>query len=248
MTAEPASVLIVDDDADTRQNLADILGDLGYRIETAPDGPSALDVIARRPFDIALLDFKMPGMNGLEVYRAIKKQRPETVAIVVSAYTDPVTRKEALDLGVTEVLAKPVDFRHLLGLVERAVGQPLVLVIDDDNDLCLSLWEILRDQGYRVGLGSSVQTASDQLRERRYQVVLVDMRLPDGDGTIVARTVHEVDPAARTVIITGYRKETDPLVQQAVAEGADAVCYKPFDVPALLRTLERLAASHMPVI
>jgi len=243
MAVDSASILIVDDDADTRQNLADILGDIGYRTETAPDGPSALEAITRRPFDIVLLDFKMPGINGLDVYRVLKQQRPETVAIVVSAYTDLATRKEALELGVTEVLAKPVDFRQLLALVERATGQPLVLVIDDDNDLCLSLWEILRDQGYRVGLGSSVQTAADQLRERHYQVVLVDLRLPDGDGTAVARTVREVAPAARTLIITGYR-EADPLVQRAMAEGADAVCYKPFDVPNLLSTLERLSGTH----
>lgn len=247
MAIEPLSILIVDDDADTRRNLSDILGDLGYRTETAPDGPAALAAIARKPFDIVLLDFKMPGMNGLEVYRAIRQRQPEVVAIVISAYTDVSTRQEALDLGVTEVLAKPVDFRRLLTLVEQAAGEPLVLVIDDDNDLCLSLWELLREQGYRVGLAANGQTAADRLRDRHYNVVLVDMRLPDGDGTSVARTIHEVDPDARTMIITGHREEVDPLVRKAIDEGADAVCYKPFDVPLLLRTLEKLIGTHKPL-
>ena len=241
MPDRPTSVLIVDDDADTRRNLADILSDLGYRTSTAEDGPAALAEIARSPFDIVLLDFKMPGMNGLEVYRALRDRRPETVAIVISAYTDVATRQDALDLGVTDVLTKPVDFRHLLAIVERASGEPLVLVIDDDNDLCIALRDVLREKGYRVGSASNCRSAAERLRERHYQIVLVDMQLPDGDGTGLARFVHEADPAARTVIITGHREELDAGVKRAIAEGADAVCYKPFDVPALLRTLENLA-------
>lgn len=52
------------------------------------------------------------------------------------------------------------------------------------------------------------------------------------------------NPQARTVVITGHRAEMDPLVQRVVAEGADAVCYKPFDMPRLLSTLQRLSAEH----
>jgi CheY-like chemotaxis protein len=66
------------------------------------------------------------------------------------------------------------------------------------------------------------------------------MRLPKGDGTSVFRLVRETSPEARTVLITGYRSELDSLVQQVINEGADAVCYKPFDVPNLLTTLQRL--------
>lgn len=243
MPTSVASILIVDDDEDTCQNLADILGDLGYQTEIAHDGLTAMQLIRARPYDIALLDFKMPGMNGLELYRAIKRERPETVAIVVSAYTDPATRTEAMGVGAAEVLTKPVDFPRLLGLIERAIGQPLVLVVDDDPDLCLSLWDILREQGYRVGLAHDGHSAAEHLRSRQFKVVLIDMRLPDGNGVAVAREVREANPEARTIIITGYREELNQLVQQAVEEGADAVCYKPFDVPKLLKTLEKLAGK-----
>ncbi len=66
------------------------------------------------------------------------------------------------------------------------------------------------------------------------------MRLPDGDGTTVFRLVREANPQARTVVITGHRAELERLVDQVVREGADAVCYKPFDVGRLLDTLDRL--------
>ena len=66
------------------------------------------------------------------------------------------------------------------------------------------------------------------------------MKFPDGDGTTVFRLVRQANPQARTVVITGHRQEMDEAVRRVLAEGADAVCYKPFDVPGLLTTLEKL--------
>jgi CheY-like chemotaxis protein len=69
------------------------------------------------------------------------------------------------------------------------------------------------------------------------------MKLPRADGAEVFRLVRETNPQARTVVITGYRSEMDQLVQKVVNEGADAVCYKPFDVPKLLDTLQHLVGD-----
>ena len=66
------------------------------------------------------------------------------------------------------------------------------------------------------------------------------MKLPKGDGTTVFRLVREANPDARTILITGHRSELDLLVQKVVSEGADAVCYKPFDMPRLLDILQHL--------
>src|SRR5262245_3151806 len=100
MTTEPGpSVLVVDDEPDTCHNLTDILTDLGYRVDTAPDGPSALELVRKNPYDVALLDYKMPGMDGLTLYREIKRLRAGTVAIVVTAYAGGTTAEEALAAG-----------------------------------------------------------------------------------------------------------------------------------------------------
>ena len=68
--------------------------------------------------------------------------------------------------------------------------------------------------------------------------------MPQGDGNSVFRLVRQSNPQARTVVITGHRTELDELVQRVVDEGADAVCYKPFDVSALLGTLEKLTCAE----
>src|SRR3954469_21470382 len=131
MSAAEVSILVVDDDVDICRNLADILGDLGYHVDTAHDGPSALELARRRPYDLALLDLKMPGMDGLTLYRELRKLRADAVALIVTAFAGPDTAAEAQAAGVWKVLPKPVDSPLLLQFVGEALDQPLVLVVDD---------------------------------------------------------------------------------------------------------------------
>ncbi len=191
---ETYRILVVDDDQDICRNLSDILTDLGYQVDFAFDGLSALELVSRRPYDVALLDLKMPGMDGLTLYRAIKKQRAGTVSLLVTAYASPETAAEALAAGAWKVVSKPVDFRKLLGLVDEALGQPLVLVVDDDHDLCANLWDLLRDRGFRVSLAHNGREAAEQLKESTFKVVLIDMRIPDSDGSAVFQAVRQANP------------------------------------------------------
>jgi CheY-like chemotaxis protein len=241
MSDRAASILVVDDDVDTCHNLRDILSEMGYDVDIAHDGLQALDKVRHKNYDLALLDLKMPGMDGITLYREIRKLQASAVALVVTAFAGGSSTDQALAAGAWRVLSKPVDLTLLLQLVQAAVDQPLIMVIDDDHDLCNSLWDLLREQGFRVGLAHDDRDAARQLGGQKYRVVLIDMKLPSGDGRQVFRMVREANPEARTVVITGHREELDTLVQQVVAEGADAICYKPFDVPRLLTTLQKLA-------
>ncbi len=242
----PATILVVDDEADTCRNLSDILTDLGYQVDTALDGFAALELANKQCYDIALLDLKMPGMDGLTLYRELRKLCSQTVAIVVTAYASKATAEEALAAGAWQVLPKPVDFPRLLEFVEIALEQPLVLIVDDDPDLCSNLWDLLRDRDYRVAIAHDEEQAGRLLQNRDFRIVLIDLKLPRGNGRTVYQRVRQTNPEARTVVITGHRVEMDPIVQRVVAEGADAVCYKPFDVPRLLSTLEQLKNTRPP--
>ena len=94
------SLLLVDDDLDVCANMADILADLGgYHVDVAHDGPSALHLVRQRPYDVALLDLKMPGMDGLTLYRELKQLRSGTVAILVTAYASELATDEAATSG-----------------------------------------------------------------------------------------------------------------------------------------------------
>lgn len=244
MTEKTLSIIVVDDDEATCENLADILEDRGFDVDVAYEGRSALEMIGRKSYDLALLDLKMPGMDGLELYRKIREHNAGTVAIIVTAFATPETAAEALQAGAWQVMSKPADFAKLLTFVDEIGSQPLVMVVDDDTHLCHNLWDLLRDRGFRVCLANDQATAGQKLKERDYRVVLIDLKLPDGDGQKVLNEVREINPDARTVLITGYRDEMEQTIQEALDEGADAVCYKPFDVPGLLEKIESLANRH----
>ena len=183
----------------------------------------------------------MPGMDGLELFKQIKEISQGTVAIVVTAYATSETARKIIDAGAWRIMPKPVDFSALLRQVNEALDQPLVLVVDDDDDLCDTLWDLFREHGLRVHVAHDVDAAVKRLRTNGFNVVLIDFRFPKGSGIDVLRSVREQNSQARTILITGYRNEAEPAIKQALDQGADAVCYKPFNVPDLLELTSRLA-------
>jgi CheY-like chemotaxis protein len=120
MKKTPA-ILVVDDEVDSCRNLSDILMDLGYEVDIAHDGPGALALVRQKPYAVALLDFKMPGMDGLTLFREMRKVQARTVVILLTAYAGGDATSEALAAGVRQVLAKPVDFPVLIGLVDQSL-------------------------------------------------------------------------------------------------------------------------------
>jgi CheY-like chemotaxis protein len=118
------TVIVVDDDGDTCRNLADLLGDLGYAIDTAEGGEVALEKARQRVYDLGLLDLRMPGMDGLALCRRLKQLRPPMVVMIVPAYAAAGLDEEAHAAGARQVLPKPVDFPRLLALVEQSLTQP----------------------------------------------------------------------------------------------------------------------------
>lgn len=118
-------ILLVDDDKDTCASMSDIFIDLDYTVDMAYDGPGALELSGRHQYHLALLDFKMPGMDGLELCRRLKKSQPSVVVLLITAFSSIATTGAAADAGVRCSLLKPVSFSVLLPLVKEAVGTVL---------------------------------------------------------------------------------------------------------------------------
>ena len=116
------TILVVDDDADTCRNMTDLFGDHGYRIDAAEGGDSALEQAQRQPYDVGLLDLRMPGMDGLTLCRRLKNMQPRMVNLIVTGYPGDGLNEEAQAAGASQVLHKPVDVGKLLALVEQAVA------------------------------------------------------------------------------------------------------------------------------
>ena len=104
-----ASILVVDDEEIVRRSYARILGEMDCEAQAAADGEQALRAMEQQPFDVVLLDLRMPGAQGMEVLKAIKHRWPASEVVIVTGYPSVESAKEALQLGAYDYLAKPAD-------------------------------------------------------------------------------------------------------------------------------------------
>src|SRR5512141_1234146 len=121
-------VLIVDDEANLRQSLARILHQLGCEVTTAADGAEALQRLESAPYDLVYLDIRLPGMDGLQVLRQMHDRYPQLAVVLLTAYASVKSAVEAVRLGATDYLIKPITPEALIArtrtiLADQAVQQ-----------------------------------------------------------------------------------------------------------------------------
>ena len=93
----------------------------GYEVDTAHDGPSALQLIERKRYGIAIIDYQMPGMNGVDLFRRIRVARPDLAGVLDGPHHDQ-RREPGDEAGVLHILAKPVNFEELIPIIEDHIG------------------------------------------------------------------------------------------------------------------------------
>ena len=129
MGEDAVRVLVVDDDKGMAETLRDILGASGYEVDIAFSGEEALERVRERSPDGILMDIRMPGWNGVEAFRELKRLTPDSFVIFMTAYAASGLVEEARTEGAVEVLAKPLDLTRTLSLIEEtAARSPLLLV------------------------------------------------------------------------------------------------------------------------
>lgn len=127
-TNEIKTILVVDDEPENRRIYSEILSDLGYRVIDEPDGASALsDIRHGEKIDLVITDYKMPGMNGLELVAALRNILPSIPVLMLTAYTSVENFFQSLNLGVFEYINKPVGTSELIRIVRMALN---------DNSAC----------------------------------------------------------------------------------------------------------------
>ncbi len=234
-------VLVVDDNQEFAQNVKDILELKGYSVVTVPDGFKALELAKGNGFDLVLMDVKMPVMDGVETFKKIKKILPQTPVIMVSAYAVEDLIAEALKEGAFGSLKKPLAFDHLFKLIERATGSGMmILVVDDDKELCSNLADVLNDRSYRVVTAYDGDVAIQKVRENKFDLILIDMKLPPLNGLETYLSIRNIRPDIIAIIITGYGQEMDELIKQALEKSAYTCLQKPIDMDKLLSLLAQI--------
>ncbi len=114
-------LLLVDDEAKMVKYLSRRLEIRGYEVSTASCGKEAVSLVKANAFDVVLLDFLMPDMNGIETLKTLKEIRPDIAVIMISAYSNRKTEEEAISLGASDFVMKPFDLSRLVEKIEQAV-------------------------------------------------------------------------------------------------------------------------------
>ena len=117
------SVLVVDDEALIRWSLAEMLGERGFAVTEAPDARSALAAVAQAdaPFDVVLLDYRLPDSGDLRLLEQMRRLTPGTQVIMITAHNSPELAQGAAALGAYSVLSKPFEVESLAALVHQAL-------------------------------------------------------------------------------------------------------------------------------
>jgi two-component system nitrogen regulation response regulator NtrX len=187
----PRTILIADDEQGVRDSLQRLLEFESYRVVMAPDGPAALAAVRDRSIDLALIDIKMPGMDGLEVLSQLHADHPQLPVVIISGHGTIQTAVEATRLGAFDFVEKPVDADRLLLVIRNGLAQRRLL---KEN---VTLKAAVRHKTRIVGEHPEIQRIMETIRKVAPANARVLIMGENGTGKeMVARALHELSPRA----------------------------------------------------
>lgn len=183
-----ASILVVDDEAASRESLVDVLKEEGYDVHSAATGDEALGTIENSEFDLVVTDLRMPGTDGVGLLREIRRYCPQTLVILVTAYASVETAVEALREGAHDYMIKPLVFEDVLSKISRLLER---------RDLAWQIQHLRREVESRydfenlVGESASMRNIAEKIRQvaRTNSTVLITGESGVGKE-VVARAIH----------------------------------------------------------
>ena len=266
-------VLIVDDIEDARQAMAATLQELGTQPETVAGGHAAIAAIvaadaAGLPYRIVLLDWQMPEMTGLQVADELlgRPLRHRPTLLLVSGTLD-APREDLHQVGIAGFIAKPLTASSLLVALEQeqdmrerqapAIAAPAApgdaaseqlagfrVLLAEDNPLNQEVAvSLLEEVGMQVDVAEDGLIALERAAARQYDLVLLDVQMPNMDGLTAARHLRQMANYAQTPIVAMTANAFDEDRQMALAAGMNEHVAKPVDPDVLYAVLHRLLGT-----
>lgn len=237
-------ILVVDDETNMRTTLADILSDEGYEVDTAADGLSAVQMCEQQTYEVVLLDVRMPGIDGVETFRRIRRHCEAVRVVMMSAYSMDELKRSALEEGAIAFLSKPLDIDNVIGLIQD-VRETAILVVEDDRATASRVQDSLKRQGYWVKVTSSPHDALELAEQIHFDIVLIDAQLPSMNGLELYLAIKKVTPSSVAIMISGLEEEFERLAKEAVRQTAYTIIHKPLDLDNLLVLLRRITGQRI---
>ena len=268
-----ARMLVVDDNASARQVLMEMLQRMGFRAEAVEGGQAALEAVVQadhqaQPFDVVMLDYQMPGLDGLEAARLLRQMplaRPPRLMLVSGFGSDEVLA-QATASGISVALRKPLNPSHLLDQLMTLLGSvppgsgnaqdaatpppqqqeadalPVrrgrILAVDDNEVNLQIATELLHGQGFEVDTAQDGRQALELVRRQPYDLVLMDMQMPVMDGLSATRAIRQRPEGARLPIVAMTANAMEKDRRDCLQAGMNDFLTKPIDPQRLASVVQ----------
>jgi two-component system sensor histidine kinase/response regulator len=270
-------VLVVDDNDSARAVLSDILGSMTFRVTTVSSGQAAIEAArtaarADNPYEIIFLDWQMPGMDGIETARELRKLQLKQMPhlIMVTAHGREEVMKGAQDAGIEDVLLKPVSPSILFDAAIRVLGGNVheariaqeaptaatenlatikgarILLVEDNEINQEVATGLLADGGFITDIADNGAIALQKVQEHSYDLVLMDMQMPVMDGVTATREIRKLPQFATLPILAMTANVMAGDREQCEAAGMNDHVAKPIDPNALFAALLKWIPARVP--
>ena len=227
------------------KTLVDILQVNGFQAVAAFSAKGAMKQVSRRAFGCVLSDIKMPGMDGVELFRKIKTKHPDLPVVLMTAFASDDLIQEGLDAGAIAVLMKPIDIKLFLAFVSSLRKERTVVIVDDDPNFCKTVSDTLGKRGYVVDIIPDPEGVLDGLKKKTRMVVLLDLELYGNDGLENFRKLREEHLHLPVILVSGFQEKLETAIKAALNLSAYTCLYKPIQIEELLRVLEEIYQREM---
>lgn len=233
--------LVVDDDPMMVRTLADVLKITGWDVTPEYNGRAAVEAAAAAPFDVVLMDIKMPEMDGVAAFKAMKAARPNVHVILMTAFAAQDMIADAERSGVYQVMSKPVDIPRLLSTLARSLPRnQSVLLIDGDASFLRTLSDVLRMNGFDAVMAADLKSAHDILATQHPVAVLLHMHLESAGPRAAVAALRDSDPDVAVIVYSGQAGAADELQRTLPTDWIYAYLQKPFDVARVTGMLDAI--------
>ncbi|MFP4446202.1 MAG: response regulator [Desulfosudaceae bacterium] len=218
---EKMNILLVDDEKKFLDSLAERFRLKGFEPLLAASGQEALAIAEKNDIQAAVVDLKMPDMDGLDTISRLKEKQPGIRTVLLTGFGDDKTREaaEALDAHYFEKDAMGGFWEFVKGIGRKTLN---VLLVDDEQKFLDAIADRIRLKGFEPFMANSGQEALEIARQQTIYAAVVDLKMPDMDGLVTITKLKEIHPDIRTVLLTGFG---DEKVQEA-AEALNAAYFE----------------------
>ena len=259
-------LLLVDDEEEFLTATSHALGRRGFDVEVAPNGVTALEMVKHGEFDVVVLDVKMPGIDGVEVFRQIRNALPRLPVVLLTGHGSIDDAFHTSKNGVADYLSKPIDIDELSARLHEAIGKAKrrsettdvtttpadpagtirVMLVDDEVDFLESLKKVFERRNMDVITACNGYDALEILNKSLVDVVVLDVKMPGMDGLEVLRRIKKDFTSVRVILLSGH--PSVEAAMQGVHLGASEYIKKPPEIEALAATIRELYRSRQEAI